>query len=298
MQTILRFVVRWVVRPIFNPRVPIPRQRRLLTLATRLRLLPRGVRCTAESLGGVPGQCNTAADADGTTAVLYLHGGAYCCGSPETHRTLCARLAGSARTAVHALDYRLAPEHPFPAALDDAVAAYAALLEQGLSPARVVVAGDSAGGGLALALALRLRDQGLPMPALLYLISPWVDMTFSGESATARAAIDPMITAAWGLACRQHYAGASQFDEPLLSPLFADLQGMPAMLIDVGSDEVLYSDAERLAARAAQAGVAVELRVYDGLWHVFHVFAGIWRTANAALDGAAEKIRARTAAAG
>lgn len=290
MQTLLRGVVRAVIRPTFNPAVSIPRQRSLLTMATRLRLMPRDVRCEMTMLGGVAAQRLTAANADGC-AVLYLHGGAYCAGSPETHRNLASHLAHAAGCTVYTLDYRLAPEHPFPAGLDDALAAYCALLAQDRVPTQLAIAGDSAGGGLTLALAQRIRDEKLPLPAALYLLSPWVDLTFTGETLMTRAAVDPMVTEAWIRAGAAHYVGTNDPANPLISPLFADCGGLPPMLIQVGSDEILNSDAERLAARAKAAGVDVQLSVHPGLWHVFQVFAGMLPPATTAVRVAGEYLR-------
>lgn len=292
MQTLLRGVVRGVIRPTFNPRVPIARQRKLLALATRLRFLPAGLSCETVTLGTVPAQRISVAK-PGAGVLLYLHGGAYSSGSPETHRNLCSHLAQAAACTVYTLDYRLAPEHPFPAGLDDAEAAYRTLLAQGVKSTQIAIAGDSAGGGMALALAQRIRAAGLPAPALLYLLSPWSDLTFSGESIKTRAGVDPMVTEPWIRAGADMYIAGGDARDPLISPVFADYQGLPPMLVQWGGDEILYSDCQRVVERARAAGVDVEFEVFDGLWHVFQVFAGMLPAATTALREAAQVMQRR-----
>src|SRR5688500_6492387 len=176
-------------------------------------------------------------------AVLYLHGGGYVIGSPRSHRHLAAAIARAAGTRALLLDYRLAPEHPYPAALDDAVAAYQWLLGRGLAPSRVVVAGHSAGGGLTVATLLALRDRGLPPPAGGVCISPWLDLTCSGATYATKAAVDPIVARESVAMMAPAYAGARDPKAPLLSPLYADLRGLPPLLVQVGSDEVLLDDA-------------------------------------------------------
>jgi acetyl esterase/lipase len=204
--------------------------------------------------------------------VLYLHGGGYCVGSAQSHRGLISQLAASASAETFALDYRLAPEHPMPAAIDDVLAALAALAARGVPTERVLLAGDSAGGGLALAATLRLRDAGSPLPAALYLISPWVDLTLSGRAHKFRAAADPMLTAAELREFAAAYVGDGDLAGQDASPLFADMSGLPPMLIQVGADEILLSDSEALQARAAEQGVMAALEVWPGMIHVWHAF--------------------------
>ena len=208
-----------------------------------------------------------------TDAVLfYLHGGGYVIGSPRSHRHLAAALARAAGTRALLLDYRLAPEHPFPAALDDAVAAYEWLLADGIAPDRVVIAGDSAGGGLTVATLLALRDRRLPRPAGGVCISPWVDLTNSAASYRSKAAVDPIVTLEGIAQLTQAYLGGADPKLPLVSPLYADLRGLPPLLIHVGSDEVLLDDALGLAARAREAGVDVAVREWPAMIHVWHWF--------------------------
>jgi acetyl esterase/lipase len=191
--------------------------------------------------------------------VLYFHGGGYAIGSARSHRHLAAAIARAAGTRALLLDYRLAPENPFPAALDDAVAAYQWLLARGIAPARIVLGGDSAGGGLTVATLLALRDRGLPRPAGGVCISPWVDLTCSGASYATRAAADPIVTRDGVEALAQAYVGAGDRKAALVSPLYADLRNLPPLLIHVGSDEVLLDDAIGLGARARAAGVDVKV---------------------------------------
>jgi epsilon-lactone hydrolase len=205
-------------------------------------------------------------------AVLYLHGGGYVIGSPRSHRHLAAAIGRAAGTPTLLLDYRLAPEHPFPAAVDDAVAAYQWLLARGFPSGRLVVAGDSAGGGLTVALLLALRERGIPRPAGGVCISPWVDLTCSGASYTTKAGTDPIVTRDGVTAMAQAYAGTGDFKGPLVSPLFADLRGLPPLLVQVGSEEVLLDDAVGLSARARAAGVDVTLEEWPAMIHVWHWF--------------------------
>ena len=187
--------------------------------------------------------------------VLYLHGGGYVIGSPRSHRHLAAAIAGAAGASALSLEYRLAPEDPFPAAVDDAVAAYRWLLEQGASPDHMVIAGDSAGGGLTIATLVALRDASVRLPAGCVCISPWVDLTCSGGSYQTKAAVDPIVRKAGVEEMARAYLGATDPRTALASPLFADLRGLPPLLIHVGSDEVLLDDAIQLADRANAAGV-------------------------------------------
>jgi epsilon-lactone hydrolase len=211
--------------------------------------------------------------------VLHLHGGAYCMGSPVTHRGLGAALSRTSRAAVLLPDYRLAPEHPFPAALDDVDATYRWLTrERGVDPARIAVVGDSAGGGLAAALLVRLRGDGEPMPACYVGLSPWLDLAGTGESMHELDEIDPWLSAAMVSPAARSYAGEHALDDPLVSPLYAELDGFPPVLVHVGSDEILRDDAVRFVAAARRDGVDASLGVFEGLWHVFQAFPGIPET--------------------
>jgi monoterpene epsilon-lactone hydrolase len=213
--------------------------------------------------------------------VLHLHGGGYVMCSPRTHRGMAAALSRSARAQVVVPEYRLAPEHPFPAALQDAVAWYRHLLDQGVDPARLAVTGDSAGGGLAVALLLEAKDEGLPLPACYVGISPWTDLAGTGDSMTTMDGRDPWLRAALVPPAARSYAGEHPLDHPRVSPLYGDLAGLPPMLVHAGTEEILFDDGRRLVERARAAGVDASFGVFDGLWHVFHAFPGLPETRRA-----------------
>ena len=227
--------------------------------------------------------------------VLYLHGGGYVIGSPRSHRHLAAAIAGAAGASALLLDYRLAPEHPFPAAVEDATAAYRWLLDQAIAPERIVIAGDSAGGGLTVATLLALREARVPLPAGGVCISPWVDLTCSGASYRTMAEADPIVRLAGVEEMALAYLGATSPRTPLASPLFADLRGLPPLLIHVGSDEVLLDDAVQLADRAKAAGVDATLEVYDRMIHVWHWFLPMLDEAQTAVEAIGRFVRARAA---
>ena len=218
---------------------------------------------------------------------LYLHGGGYVMGSLNTHQELMGRIARATNAQVLGLDYRLAPEHVYPAAVDDAVAAYQWILEQGIASSRVVIAGDSAGGGLALALLLAVRELKLPMPAGAVLFSPWTDLTASGESLRTRAEADPMIGPGVLGPMAAHYAGGTAVSAPGISPLFGNLQGLPPLLIQVGDAEVLLDDSTRLHARALAAGVDSTLHNFAEAFHVFQAISALPEAAEAIAEVAA-----------
>jgi len=230
-------------------------------------------------------------------AVLYLHGGGYTMGSCNTHRALAAHMAQSSHTAVLLIDYRLAPENRFPAALEDALKAYRWLLAQDIPARKVVIAGDSAGGGLTVSAATALRDGSSQLPGGLVCLSPWTDLTLSGESMTACAKSDPLIGRASSAFHAGLYLGQQDPASPLASPVFADLHGLPPMLIQVGEYETLRSDAERLAANARQAEVPARLEVWEGMWHVWQMFAGLMPEAQRAIQVAGKFIQERMEAA-
>lgn len=254
---------------------------------------PRKVDYADTTVGGVRSIVATPHDAGAERHVLYLHGGGYVMGSPESHATLCGRLARAIPAVVTAIDYRLAPEHQYPAAIDDCVAAYRDLAAR-VDPSRIAIAGDSAGGGAALATLCALRDAGDPLPACAWLLSPWTDLSESGESIRTKADVDPMIKVGSINDAATKYAGDTPLDDPGVSPLFADLSGLPPMLIQTGVDEVLLSDSTRLAERLDLAGVYNELDLAEGMWHVYPAFAGLMPEANEALQHAARFIKART----
>ncbi len=223
--------------------------------------------------GGVKSEWVSAPGADSGRAILYLHGGGYVIGSINTHRSLAARLSRAAKARVLVIDYRLAPEHPHPAAVDDAVAAYRWMLSQGLKESRIALAGDSAGGGLTVAALVAIRDARLPAPAAAACLSPWVDLEGIGESMTSKAGIDPMVQKAGLLEMAKAYLGGKDPRTPLAAPLYADLSGLPPLLIQVGTAETLLDDASRLAERARKAGVKVTYEPWENMIHVWQLFA-------------------------
>jgi acetyl esterase/lipase len=212
-------------------------------------------------------------------------------GSPRTHRGLVADLARGARVRALSVDYRLAPEHPYPAGLDDCVAAYGWLLERRVDPSRIVVAGDSAGGNLALALLLRLRDAGIPLPAGAVLLSAATDLALTGDSHMTRKAVDPYFANVGPNALIEEYVGVHDVREPYISPLYADLRGLPPLLIHVGDHEVLLDDSVRLGERAVAAGVDARTVVWPGMMHVFQMFAPFLPEARRANREIAEFVR-------
>ena len=234
-----------------------------------------GANTTIEAIdaNGVPGEFVTAEGASDTTVTLYMHGGGYVIGSPRTHRELSRRLSSETGGSVLAIDYRLAPEDPFPAAVEDAVTAYNWLLERGTGPSVLSVAGDSAGGGLAVATLVSLKDQGIPLPSCGVAISPWVDLEVIGESMTTRADVDPMIQRDGLITMAQTYLNGADPRSPLAAPLYADLSGLPPLLIQVGTRETLHDDATRLACRAVESGLRVTFEPWDEMIHVWHLFA-------------------------
>ncbi len=232
-----------------------------------------GAKADKVDAGGVKAEWITAPGAAADRAILYFHGGGYVLGSIHSHRDMCERLSRAAQARVLALDYRLAPEHPFPAAVEDARAAYRWLLQQGLSPKRIALAGDSAGGGLTFATLLALKQHGDPLPACAAPLSPWVDLEGLGASMTSKAAEDPMVQKPLVLEMAKTYVGDGDRRNPLCAPLYGDLSGLPPLLIQVGSRETLLDDAVRMADKAKKVGVAVELEVWQGQIHVWQIFA-------------------------
>jgi acetyl esterase/lipase len=254
---------------------------------------PEEVTTRRTELGGRPALEFEPAGALARGRLLYLHGGGYVVGSPGTHEGLVGELARRTGLRATSVDYRLAPEHTFPAAVDDGLAAYRALLAEGIAPQDLVVAGDSAGGGLSIATLLAAREAGLPQPAAAALFSPWTDLTLTGESMHSKEEADPIFVGADLRAYADLYVGADDRAQPLASPLFADLSGLPPLLVQVGANEVLLDDAVRLAGRAGAADVEVTLEIGPGLPHVFQHHYGRLDEADAALDRAARFLTAR-----
>ncbi|WP_310350775.1 alpha/beta hydrolase [Methylobacterium sp. BE186] len=237
-----------------------------------LSTLPPDVRIEPAEPGGVPAEWSATPSADGSRVLLFLHGGGYVSGSLASHRVMVAMAGREAGCRTLALSYRLAPEHPFPAALDDALAAYRFLLTSGIAPERICLGGESAGGGLALATLVSLREAGDPLPACLWCASPWVDLEMTGASIETKDAVDPIIHRAYLGELAAAYLDGSDPRGPLVSPLQADLTGLPPTLIQVGSAETLLDDAVRLAGKLAAADVPVTLAVWPHMIHAWHLF--------------------------
>ena len=244
--------------------------------------------------GGVTAEWVAADGASDSRVVLYFHGGGYIIGSPRTHRPMLAHLSRDSAARVLSLDYRLAPEHPFPAPIEDAVASYRWLLQQGFDPSRIALGGDSAGGGLTVAALVQIRYLGLPVPAAGVCVSPWVDMEGLGESMETRAEADPMVGRENLMVSAKTYLGGADPRAPLAAPLYADLRGLPPLLIQVGDAEVLLDDSTRLAGIAREAGVKVQMDVWDDMIHVWPLFAPILPEGKQAIAQAGEFIKKHT----
>jgi len=235
---------------------------------------PTAVTYEAGTVGDIPGQWVIPKDADSSSALLYLHGGGYVMGSSDTHRKMVGHLANAIGIRAFVADYRLAPEHPYPAAVRDAVGAFRGLLADGIRPNRIVVGGDSAGGGLTMAMLLSLRDDGRPLPAAAMLLSPWTDLALTGESLVSREQTDVTVTAAGARKMAEYYLGSAKVRAPLASPLYADLRGMPPTRIQVGADEILLDDSVRIAEKLKTSRVDVTIEVFPEMQHVFQFGAG------------------------
>lgn len=290
LRGVLRGALRLLFRSLVRPPTPIAVQRGLIRLLT-VSVAPRGVTRSSATLGGRPCEWQRPAD-DSGRVLLYLHGGAYLIGSPATHRAITSNLAKLGKLAVCSLDYRLAPEHRYPAPLEDAVAAYQELLAQGYQAEQIAIGGDSAGGNLALITALRLHALGLPRPGALVCFSPVTD--FGATQIHHPAAGDPLLNPAWIEQAISLYCPPNMSrEDPLLSPLYADVGGLPPTLIQVGEDELLLNDSLRFAAHAKAAGVAVQLETYPGLWHVFQAHVGLLKSADFAMARVVSFLRAQ-----
>ncbi|TAJ72775.1 MAG: alpha/beta hydrolase [Phenylobacterium sp.] len=245
---------------------------------------PPGLRIAPTVLGGVPAETIEVEEDAKPHLFLHLHGGGYVMGDPGGSRGFTTALALATRARVVSLDYRLAPDHPFPAAVDDALAAYADVLAQGAPSGRVAIGGESAGGGLTVALLLAIRDAGLPLPACAVVMSPWVDLTCAGDSYDTRAARDPLLTRDVLLEMADQYLGGRDPRSPFASPAGADLSGLPPLLIQVGADEVLLDDAIALGKGAQAAGVRTQLEIWPDMIHVWQMFAGTLPQADEAIQ--------------
>jgi acetyl esterase/lipase len=243
------------------------------------------------SANGVPGEWISAPNSTDAATILYLHGGGYTIGSVNTHADMVSRICRASGARAFSLNYRLAPEHPYPAAVEDATKAYRWLLGQGIRPESIVISGDSAGGGLSLATLLALKAAGDPLPGAAVLLSPWTDLDATGESMKTRAESDPMITVDPLKTTALIYAGKASLTDPLVSPLYGDFHGLPPMLIQVGDAEVLLDDSTRVAEKATAAGVDVTIEVWDEMIHVFQIFAPTLPEGQQAIDRIGEFVK-------
>ena len=254
---------------------------------------PKTVKVEKIDIDGIQAEWLTPLDANHEQVILYFHGGGYVTGSIETYRMLCGLLANYTGVKVLIPNYRLAPENPFPAALDDALKIYRWLLEQGTSSANIIIAGDSAGGGLGVTTVLALKDKNESLPAAVVCLSPWADLTLTNKThitkAEAEAVLRTDVLREWALA----YTDESNFTNPLVSPVHADFHGFPPLLIQVGGDEILLGDSILLAEKAKSAGVHVELRIWDGMWHVWHVLGELIPESKKAFEEIGQFVRAR-----
>ena len=288
----LRWITsRYIQRIDVHTADPLDMRRRLDSIS---RLLKKAMRVKVESttIAGLYAEWLRPKGAPDDKVLLYLHGGAYVLGSCQSHRQMVSHIARASGLNALVPEYRLSPEHKFPAAIDDAVAVYRALLASGIVPENIVIAGDSAGGGLTVATLLLLRHTGDPLPAAAVLLSPFLDVTASGESATTRADRDPWFHAGdLGVVVR-HYCRADEVRNPLVSPVFANVAGLPPVYIQVGDDEILLSDSTRFADKIRAAGGTVDIEIWPEMWHVFQLFVGKMPEARKAINKIGDYLRA------
>ena len=270
------------------PDADVNEQRRLLRELISAQPLPADVTVTTAELGGVPTAEVTVAGIEPRHVVLYFHGGVYAIGDAALAAELASQVGRRTDAKVISVDYRLAPEHPYPAAVDDALAAYEALLDDGIAASDIVFAGESAGGGLAIATLVNARDHGLPLPAAAYAMSPYVDLTLAGATVDTKREVDPLLSREALEARIPDYTSGQDAALGLISPIFADLSGLPPLVIQAGSHEVLLDDAVRLARQAATADVEVTLDITPRVPHVFQAYHAMLDEATAALDRAGQ----------
>lgn len=285
---ILRFRMRFV-----DWEGPVEKFRAMMRRSSPLFMPPRDVAIDSVLADGVPCEWLTPPGADPRTVLLYLHGGAWTLGWTKVHRRLVAQISKAAGSRALAVDYRLAPEHPFPAGLEDCLTAYHWLLKNGTPPEKIVIGGDSAGGNLTLATLLSLRDAASPLPAAAFCISPITNLEGTGPSFLTRR--DPVVTAEFTRSMVRHYAAGRDLQAPLLSPYHGDLRGLPPLLIQVGDEELLFSDATLFADKARAAGVDVTLAVWPKMWHVWHLFTRLLPEARQAVQAIGIFIREQLA---
>ena len=253
--------------------------------------LASDVKVQAVTANGVKAEWTSTPDADPSSAILYLHGGGYVICSLESHRHLAAEVGRASGARTLAIDYRLAPEHPFPAPVEDTVAAYRYLLDSGLKPSRIALAGDSAGGGLVVGALLAIREAGLPLPGCGWCISPWVDMEALGQSFTDRAEADPTVQKATIQMMAQWYLGGADPKHPHAAPIHGDLRGLPPLLIQVGAAETLLDDSVALARKAGAADVFVDLQIWPEMIHIWHIYFPMLAAGRRAIEAGGSFVR-------
>jgi acetyl esterase/lipase len=284
----------WLTKTLKNaPPASIQQARAIVEFGASRAVLPAGTRVEPVTAASVQAEWVRAENVATDRVIMYLHGGGFSKCSCNTARMTVAQISAATGCSVLSVEYRLAPENPFPAALEDALAAYRWLLEQGFATEKLVLMGDSSGGGLAVSTLVSLVADGDRLPCGAVLLSPWVDLTCGGESVTSRAEVDPWMTEQECRACAEMYAPGGELSNPLISPLYADLKGLPPLLIHVGTDEILLDDSRRLAEKAREAGVDVTLHEREGMWHVWHYFAPHLPEAVEAIGQVGDYVRGR-----
>jgi monoterpene epsilon-lactone hydrolase len=281
----------------FPPGSDVTEQRRQLRELLSAQPLPPEITVTRAELGGVPAAEITVDGVESRHAVLYFHGGVYVMGDAFLAADLASQVGRRTRAKAFSVDYRLAPEHPYPAAVNDALAAYQALLDAGTAPSDIVLAGESAGGGLVIATLVNARDHGLPLPAAAFVMSPYADLTLAGTTMETKRQADPLLSRESLQARVADYTSGQDAGLGLISPIFADLSGLPPLVIQAGTHEVLLDDAVRLARQAAAADVQVTLDITPGVPHVFQAYHPILDEAAAALDRAGQLLSSHLAGA-
>jgi acetyl esterase/lipase len=289
---IVRWITSWYIRRTHVATADVLKIRKRLDFMGRFLMRAFGVRVERTTVAGLYAEWLRPKHAPDDKVLLYLHGGAYLIGSCRSHGQMVSHIARAAGINALVPEYRLAPEHKFPAAIEGCVAVYKELLASGIKPENIVIAGDSAGGGLTVATLLSLRDAGDPLPAAAVLLSPFLDVTSSGESARTRADQDPWFRVSDMELVVRNYCRADELRNPLVSPVFANVEGLPPMLIQVGDDEILLSDSTRIADKLKAAGCTVELEIWPQMWHVFQLFVGKMPEARKAINKIGAYLRA------
>lgn len=289
---IVRWITSWYIRRTHVATADVHKIRKRLDFIGRFLMRAFGVRVERTTVAGLYAEWLRPRHAPDDRVLLFLHGGAYLIGSCRSHGQMVSHIARAAGVNALVPEYRLAPEHKFPAAVEDCVAVYRELIASGIKSENIVIAGDSAGGGLTVATLLSLRDAGDPLPAAAVLLSPFLDVTSSGESARTRADQDPWFRVSDMELVVRNYCSADELENPLVSPVFANVDGFPPVLIQVGDDEILLSDSTRFADKLKAAGSKVELEIWPEMWHVFQLFVGKMPEARLAINKIGAYLRA------